>query len=128
MDSNLPNINTKIFQFQTMINNEKYDIELFYNQNMTEISISNYNDFLYQEWNIQTCLDILEQDIKTVLWKSIYKKDKKMFNKLVLMFNSHKCENKLFKCTKTDDDNIKVDFYPKIELKKALPIRLILKK
>ena len=52
MDSNLPNINTKIFQFQTMINNEKYDIELFYNQNMTKISISNYNDFLYQEWNI----------------------------------------------------------------------------
>jgi hypothetical protein len=52
MDSNLPNNNIERFQFQTMIDDEKYDIELVYNQNMTEISISNYNDFLYQEWNI----------------------------------------------------------------------------
>ena len=95
---------------------------------MTEISISNYNDFLYQEWGIKTCLDKLEQDIRTELWKNIYKKDEKMFKKLMLMFNSHKCENKLFKCTKTDDDNIKVDFYPKNVSKDMLPLSLILEK
>ena len=98
------------------------------NQNVIEITISIYDDFLYSEWGIKTCMEQLEEDIKTFLWKNICKTNDNMFNKLALLFNSQKCENKLFKCTKTDDDNIKIDFYPKGVSKDILPLSLVLHK
>ena len=51
-----------------------------------------------------------------------------MFSQVMIMFKSHNTNDKLFKCSMTDEGNMRVDFLSKYILEKNQPICLFLKK
>ena len=51
-----------------------------------------------------------------------------MFSSVMLMLKSFNTNDKLFKCSMTDEGDLRVDFLTKHIFKKNLPIRLFLKK
>ena len=51
-----------------------------------------------------------------------------MFSQVMLMLKSYNTNDKLFKCSMTDEGDMRVDFFTKPIFKKKLRIWLILKK
>ena len=62
------------------------------------------------------------------IWNSLFQSNYEMFAQVIQMFKSHNTNDKLFKCSMTDEGYMKVDFFTKNIYKKNFPICLILKK
>ena len=58
----------------------------------------------------------------------LFESNEEMFTYVLQMFKSYNTNDKLFKCSMTDEGELRVDFFTKHLFKKNFPICLFLKK
>ena len=106
----------------------EFDGELIIQKGKMKITISSYDNIIYQEWTLRTCLEDLEQKKRCGIWNTLFQSNEEMFSSVMHMFKSFNSKDKLFKCSMTDEGDLRVDFLTKHVLKKNLNIRFFLKK